>query len=278
MLDQKDLIEDKEWDYLLILDACRFDYFKRTFDDYLKGGKLSEVTSPASHTTIWCKKIFGDGKNDDTVYISGNPYINSKVPIGELDARGYFYKIIDVWIPAGTSKKYGSPEEVSEALKKAIVKYPKKRIIAHFMQPHAPYLTLNSTKSGSKPKFEIDEEIDRDFFWMSKRKMRNYAAKIIRSIGQKKTWGFREKLGIMKPRGPIYEVLKQHGVKELKKAYQQNLELVLGEVSNLIEKLSGKIIVTADHGELLGEGDNYGHHLNGTATELLCVPWLEIKR
>ncbi|KXB07000.1 hypothetical protein AKJ52_01150 [candidate division MSBL1 archaeon SCGC-AAA382C18] len=280
MLKQKNLIKKREWDYLFVLDACRFDYFQRTFDDYLDEGNLSKVISPATHTTIWCKKIFGGRrKNDDIVYVSGNPYINSKVPIGKLDARGYFYKLVDVWDSGWNEEKNTVfPQEVIKGVKKAMIKYPGKRIIAHFMQPHAPYLTLDNTTSGSKPEFNIDNQTDNNFFYFLRRKMRNFAAKVIRLIGQRKTWRLREELGIMEPSGPIYEVLNQHGEKELKRAYQKNLETVLEGISGLIENLSGKIIITSDHGELLGEGNNYGHYINGTENELFHVPWLEIKK
>jgi hypothetical protein len=66
----------------------------------------------------------------------------------------------------------------------------------------------------------------------------------------------------------------------LEQAYRENLHRVLPHVRNLIEELNGKTVVTADHGELLGERcsplpiRDYGHHVGIYVEELVKVPWL----
>ncbi|WP_415380094.1 hypothetical protein [Halosimplex sp. TS25] len=66
---------------------------------------------------------------------------------------------------------------------------------------------------------------------------------------------------------------------ELLRAYRENLEIVLEEVEVLLAELPGKTIVTADHGEMLGERmrpipvTDYGHHAGVYIDELLDVPW-----
>jgi len=69
---QEDLIWNKSWKYLIILDACRYDYFKRLYKRYL-GGWLKKVISPASETREWLMKIFRGKIYLDIVYISANP-------------------------------------------------------------------------------------------------------------------------------------------------------------------------------------------------------------
>jgi hypothetical protein len=65
---------------------------------------------------------------------------------------------------------------------------------------------------------------------------------------------------------------------KLRKAYRNNLKLGLKYTSKLIENLEGKTIVTADHGELLGEFGIYGQHpLYLPASKLRIVPWLEVQ-
>jgi hypothetical protein len=54
-------IRFSEWDILIILDACRYDYFERTVYKYLKG-HLRKVIGPDSHTLPWAKKTFGDNR------------------------------------------------------------------------------------------------------------------------------------------------------------------------------------------------------------------------
>lgn len=46
---------------------------------------------------------------------------------------------------------------------------------------------------------------------------------------------------------------------EWKEAYKKNLVSVLKEVQRLVDDLEGKIIVTSDHGEALGEDGIYLH-------------------
>ncbi|MFB6215433.1 MAG: hypothetical protein ABEJ72_00460, partial [Candidatus Aenigmatarchaeota archaeon] len=54
--------------------------------------------------------------------------------------------------------------------------------------------------------------------------------------------------------------------------YRENLEFVLPYVDNLAEKLSGRTVVTADHGEILGENGLFDHY-KGNYRVLREVPW-----
>lgn len=69
---------------------------------------------------------------------------------------------------------------------------------------------------------------------------------------------------------------------EVRDGYRANLRYVLSHVEDLVSEISGKTIVTADHGELLGERSQpiplrtYNHHEGLYVPELLDVPWLEL--
>lgn len=69
-------------------------------------------------------------------------------------------------------------------------------------------------------------------------------------------------------------------ITDLKKAYRETLNVALPEVRRLIEQLPGKTVVSADHGELLGERRprmplrNVGHPTSIRLPELREVPWL----
>jgi len=62
-------------------------------------------------------------------------------------------------------------------------------------------------------------------------------------------------------------------------AYQTNLDVVLKEVDELLTSATGKTVVTADHGELLGERMSpvpvrrYSHPRGVFVDTLLTVPW-----
>jgi len=62
-------------------------------------------------------------------------------------------------------------------------------------------------------------------------------------------------------------------------AYRENLRLVLGEVSELVNELPGKTIVTSDHGQAIGDRawpipyPEYGHPSGIYIEPLTKVPW-----
>lgn len=66
-------------------------------------------------------------------------------------------------------------------------------------------------------------------------------------------------------------------------AYQENLNLVLESVGDLLPDLEGRTVITADHGEMLGERGSpipvrtYGHFGGLYLDELVTVPWNIVK-
>ncbi|WP_276278066.1 alkaline phosphatase family protein [Haloarcula regularis] len=81
-------------------------------------------------------------------------------------------------------------------------------------------------------------------------------------------------------RGLIDTVKKTNPTREeLLRAYRENLDLVLDEVETLLAELPGKTVISADHGEMLGERmrpiplTDYGHHAGVYIDELIEVPW-----
>ena len=89
-------IMDQNWDYLIILDVCRYDYFEKFYGKYLNG-KLEKKLSLGSSTREWRNRNF-TGKYDDVIYISTNPFINSVRPCAKFDAREHFHKVYDLWL------------------------------------------------------------------------------------------------------------------------------------------------------------------------------------
>jgi len=71
--------------------------------------------------------------------------------------------------------------------------------------------------------------------------------------------------------------------KELRRAYRENLKLVLEEVARLQDELVGKTVITADHGELLGERSQpipireYGHPGGTYLEQLVKAPWITLE-
>lgn len=222
---------DEDWDNLVILDACRYDVFaeENTLD-----GDLSRQISRGSATKEWVKRNFStDVHRDlyDTVYVSANGwYEQLRDEMAPLHAAVWLYS-------EEYRNKMGTvePKIVTNAALEAGKEYPEKRIIAHYVQPHAPY---------------IGETAERYF---EHAQGMNMVDMMDTSDGT---------------------------TEDLRIAYRETLREALPEVKRLVDGLSGKTVVTSDHGELLGDRywrmplRNYGHPVGIRVPELREVPWL----
>lgn len=268
---QKRLIHETDWDNLIILDACRYDYFEKFYDEYLSG-ELREVVSSGINTSSWVDNTFSGFDFPDVVYVSGNPHINSKgVGYGSFDGSEIFYKVMDVWDYGWDEEKQTTPPSVlGKEMRRARMKYPKKRLICHFVQPHAPYLSIGPLKYNAR-----DRSLEKRIEGRARRNgIRRKVGKMLeRYLGKLVVHKMRAKLGLSM-HGPSAKVSEKYGDEKLREAYRENLIRVLKEVSKLTDRLPNeKIVVTADHGELLGEEGLYSH---STPHPLLKkVPWME---
>ncbi len=270
---QKSLIYKGDWDFLIILDACRYDYFKNLYKSYLPDGSLTKVESEGSNTAQWLIKTF-DKPMRDTIYISSTPWVNSKVPVehekmGEIvDVRNSFSKIIDVW-DFGWENGVVWPKTMVETARVVEEKNSNKnkRKIIHYKQPHCPYLEELETYHGEKYLSHLTNLIELPNGLFNKKnnekgkKSRNKVGKGVARgrIGKflKNTFGmefFTELKEFLRlPSRTTGEVMKRKGVKGLRRLYNENLRRVLRSVAELKEILDGKLVITADHGEFLGD-------------------------
>ena len=273
----------EQWNYLVVLDACRYDYFSRLYSNYLTG-TIHKRLSVGTGTKIWRNRSFTD-YYEDTIYVSANPYINSVVPVKGFNGADHFYKIFDLWADFWDEAK-GTvlPEVVTKEAIKIVKEYPNKKAIIHYIQPHEPYLGIDSKKQNlnktglfSEAWARMGELNKKPLF--SDRLMR-IIDKVFYQIGIRGyglLWRVREKLGIT-PAQPMDSVRREFGDEGLRKAYEDNLKTVLPHVKELVEHLSGRIIITADHGEMLGEDGCYCHWSRATNKQLREIPWLVIDK
>ncbi|MFW6047738.1 MAG: sulfatase-like hydrolase/transferase [Candidatus Natronoplasma sp.] len=273
MLDQKKKINEGDWDYLLILDACRYDHFKVLYPDFLSG-RLKKANSPVKclkgvATSEWCKSVFTK-RYDDVIYVSTTPHVNSFSEVNGFKASDHFFKVVDVWNNRWDDEK-GTvyPDEVNQAIIDTKIKHPKKRIIAHYMQPHFPYLTLDNPFNPKNKEPTSHDNI--------KRTLRNFfGSKTRRILGGKMTRKLLRTLNLP-PINPMDETLRKIGHDGLIEAYKENLKAVLKSLNKLSDELSGEVIVSSDHGEYLGENGFYGHSYLPQHRALNEVPWFEME-
>jgi hypothetical protein len=76
---------------------------------------------------------------------------------------------------------------------------------------------------------------------------------------------------------PYYDkIALREGTQKIKEHYIENLKIALKNVAWLVEQLDGKIIITSDHGEALGENGLWGHAPKKDLPVLKTVPWFEV--
>jgi hypothetical protein len=230
----------KDWDNLIILDACRFDYFSDL--NYFEG-ELQKVTSKGKASWPFVKHNYLGRELHDTVSVTGNPFYN------QLAGDNVFYTIkssLGDIAQEDVSINHWHPNTIQEQAVEAHEEFPNKRLIIHFMQPHQPFIgsvgeELHDRIEGTK--FE-KTNLERDYI----------------------------------PAEAVENSLIS--IEEYRGAYKENLQIVLEYVEELLNKLDGKSIITADHGELLGERilgrRRYGHDHTYESPYLREVPWFVI--
>lgn len=274
-------VMQENWDYLIILDACRYDYFEKFCEEYLSG-KLEKRISLGSSTREWRDRNF-TGKYDDTIYISANPFINSVKSVQGFLGADHFHKVYDLWLNFW-DENVGTvlPGVVTDQAISIIGANVVKRTIIHYVQPHEPYLSLEDLSGFALPRSE--EPVWRSAEGKRSNELSRKLFKLFKGIlywlgirGNLLLWRFREVFNLP-PENPMDAARRRHGKQGLRDAYKENLKAVLSEVDRLVGELSGTIVVTADHGEMLGEWGCYCHWNRARKKELLEIPWLVIKK
>lgn len=232
-------VMSEDWDTLILLDACRFDDFKEINDIE---GKLNFKISRSVDSPGFIKENFVGRDLSDTVYVTANPHVR-------LVGKNTFHDIITDPIEDWDSEiGCVRPNAVTEAAIEAHQKYPKKRIIVHYMQPHDP--PIGATACELREKTQIGSHLSNN-----------------QSDG--------DRLMELVADGEISEKIAHQ-------AYRETLKIVLEEVNRLLDQINGKVIITSDHGEMFGEspypllGNLYEHYRNPKSIELCKVPWLII--
>ncbi|MFC6718487.1 hypothetical protein ACFQGT_00800 [Natrialbaceae archaeon GCM10025810] len=274
---------ESEWDYCLVLDACRYDVFSDVYDEYLDG-TLEKRRSVGSSTPEWAYRTF-TGEHD-IAYFSGNPFINDLgIPLNELkwgascdyewSASDHISDVHDVW-KFGWDDDLGTvpPESLEEAFydhQGAVERA--ERTVLHYMQPHAPYL---SRGKGQKLK-QIQKGI--------REQGEGADGGALASIGDSirpKVESALEGVELAQKAGLWLELdptdLVKNGTREAALAlYEENLRIALEAVADLVPELDGRVVVTADHGEAFGEEGVWEHHIETHIPPLVEVPWLEVR-
>ena len=163
-------VMEEEWDYLIILDACRYDAFKT--GNFLKG-KLEKRISSGSGTPDWLQNNFTD-YYDDVVYVSANAFVSPIKELGNFDSSEHFFKLVPVYMTDNVDAGVPTPEEVTEAAIDTAKRYPHKRMIIHYVQPHDPFI--------GKPRITAEDVNDKYEYFNRKDSWEAYLGNLKRAL------------------------------------------------------------------------------------------------
>ena len=232
-------IWDRDWDVLIVLDACRVDLMRELAHEYSFIGDAENVDarwSVASMSEDWLRRTFATEHADavrETAYVTGNPFtakIDLPVDPAELDEVWAYAWDDDIrTIPARplTDRAIATWRNRDDAVD---------RMVVHYMQPHAPFVGRPDLGEYGSP-----ADFGEGF------------AHIWPQIGDEL---------------PLDEVWA---------AYRDNLRYVLDDVELLLDNLDAdRVVITADHGNGVGEFGVYGHPSDLLVpTAIRRVPWVE---
>jgi hypothetical protein len=242
---------DREWDALILLDACRVDALREVADEYSFVTSVDSMTSVGSTSFEWLNHTFSTAYRDEvrrTSYVTGNTYTDrvlaeggdtgsAPIPFGpsEYDVVGHegFGYIEELWkasfddssewlVGEGEARRT-SPRYTTERAIEVGRTEDLDRLIVHYMYPHDPFplaggalqQPFDALKSGNASKDEVWE------------------------------------------------------------AYLDNLRFVLDEVELLLENLDAdRVAISADHGEAFGEYGFYRHVIGCPLPCMRQVPWV----
>jgi hypothetical protein len=173
----------------------------------------------------------------------GQPWVSKQ--------KSHFLEVIDAWA-SHWDDDYGTvlQGDVNVLAVEAAREFPDKRLVVHIMQPHYPFIG----------KFARENLLE-------------YATFSGRGVINASASGL-----------DIWNLLRQGEVNissdVLWKAYKENHEVVLPQALELLDELSGKSVISADHGnEIGGKGfpipvTIYDHPGGLRTKNLVKVPWI----
>lgn len=226
-------IYEEEWDLLVVLDACRVDLLREVGTDYGFLDNIEVRDSLGSYSLSWMERNFIPKYEDQ---MADTVYVTGN-PFSEaaLDPND-FCRIEEVW-------KYSWDERVGTIRPRALTdtaislarELSPNQMIVHYMQPHEPFTTAPELHGG--------------------RTATKWADPTDTSV-----WTRVD-------RGDL-------PLERVQDAYRQELRMVLNEVEILLENVDAETaVVSADHGEAMGELGIYGHARGVAIDALRRVPW-----
>lgn len=227
-----------DWDLLVILDACRYDMLREIQEDYPFLQNVERRTSLGGRSAMWMERMFSAEYRDeigDTAYITANPHSDIVLGGPNVADPKDFALLDEVWQYGWDSNAGTVPAEtVTDRAVANGRSTSAERVVVHYMQPHFPSIP-NPEVGGHLELSEVGDE------WKQS----------------------------------IWDQLKEGQVStnEVWEAYRANLAYVLEKLHTLLSNFDAETaVITADHGNAVGDGGFFGH--GGYPTHSVWeIPW-----
>jgi hypothetical protein len=135
-LDYGTNVFEREWDVLVVLDACRADLLRAVVADGDPVGNVGSMRSVGSSSSEWLENTFdGHPETARTVMVTGNTWTDRYV---DADA---FAALDAVWKYAWDDDLGTVPASaVTDRAVAATRRRTPERLVVHYMQPHHPFV------------------------------------------------------------------------------------------------------------------------------------------
>ena len=231
---------DREWDVLVLLDACRHDLMQSVADDWdFLPADVPATYSPASMSEEFLERHITADRQDEinsTAMIAANAFTRH-----DWVADAGWAHLDEIWRHSW-SKSDGTvlPRPVTDA---AIDHWRSDdreadRMIVWYLQPHGPFVTEDWSHGFDKSEIGDGAGIHKSVW----NRLRDG------ELSREQLWG----------------------------GYRRNLEYVLEDVQLLLQNIDAEdVVISADHANGLGEWGVFGHPKYVPAPAVKRVPWVE---
>lgn len=232
----------RDWDILILLDGARVDATREALSEE----EVQSVWSPASTSIDWIQRHFHPQHQREWTragYVTANPFAShttEDAQSADLHEKplGYFDPVYQRAWGDVNGIDTTPPRAVTDAAIHAWRHEDIDRLIIHYMQPHQPFRSRPDWTSVFSNLENLVTEVNR---------------------GGPDIWK-RCRDGEIPP-------------DELWHAYLDNLHWVWNDIQErLLPNLSGRVMVSADHGNGMGEWGAWSHHGGQLAPSVRKVP------
>ena len=232
-------IWEREWDLLIILDACRYDLLEEVYGEFDFVTSVEQHRSVGSASIEWMERTFTEEYSESinkTCYITANPFSE------EVVSTSQFARLEEVWRYGWDSDVGATPPRpvTDTAISAGRSNNNWEQLIVHYMQPHVPFLDYRNDEMSYS----------------------EFRRRDTRRLGE--NWN-----------QVLHQLQRQEmPYKQFWDRYKSNLELVLSEVKKLLYNFDAEnVAISSDHGNALGERWMYGHPSRVDIPCLRVVPW-----